>query len=170
MKNSQLVKDQQGVTFFELIVYMVVLGVFVTVAYGIMVTQARTINTVFSNTEARWELRKTLSMLRADFQELDSSNLNNIRRNRINFRDSNNRRIQYRLNGSNFYRKVRGQDWQLLLENVQSRPFVYYDSDMAPVTGNGHAARESVAYIEVNFSIQSNNVSINMSDIFYVRN
>lgn len=160
-KMHKIGNSEHGYSMLELIVVISVFGIIAGLAIGIISLNGQTIQRVYSKSLGRSELRKTLKIMRVDFQKLSSDSLLHTDSTQIAFYDLNNNYINYHMVGSLLLRNS-----QVLLRNVQETPFTYRDADYAVIqTGS-----TPVAYVQVNLVVNINGQVQRISDVFYVRN
>lgn len=162
--------QENGYTVMEMVVTITIMGILFSIAFGVIVMQAQTTSRVMNSTNARWDVRKAMEIIRNDIQELDPSRIFGLNRGRnagrrLFFRDENGVQIRYIRSGTRLRRREGGGGWSVLLNDVQQNPFRYLDIDLN-VTGN----EEDVRYIEVNLVIETEGITTALEDMFYVRN
>ena len=186
-KNSILFlkKDEDGFTLIELIAVIIILGVILGIAYGVILLNARTFQYLSDTIVTRWDMRKAMDILRNDLQELDAKNifgpsLSLHSGSKLYFKDIDGHQVRYRYLNKMLLRKSTGWGhghhhgfgfgmfggWDVLLKNLEKPPFRFLDRDMN-VTSNIN----KLAYIKVTFVVNNNGKApIYMENLFYLRN
>lgn len=155
------VLTQAGFTLMEMSVALTVLGVVGVIAFNIIHNQVNTFSTVFSNTAAVSDMRKTVRLMRRDFQNLDNSSINTMKSSKLVFKDSDGDEVTYLLNGGNLTRNEK-----VVLQNVARAPFTYLNSAQKET-----ASHDSIRFIGVNLSVLAINTdTVSVSETIYVRN
>ncbi len=167
--NNKILKEN-GYTILELVTTITIMGILFSIAFGIIVLHARATATITNSTNARWELRKVMDIIRNDIQKMDPTQIFglNMGQNagmKLFFRDENGVQIRYMKNGNMLRKSEGGGGWNVLLNDVQQNPFRYLDIDLNE-TGNA----DEVRYIEVNLVIETEGITTTLEDMFYVRN
>ncbi|HED10777.1 MAG TPA: prepilin-type N-terminal cleavage/methylation domain-containing protein [Caldithrix abyssi] len=155
------VLSQAGFTLMEMSVALTVLGVVGVIAFNIIHNQVNTFGTVFSNTAAVSDIRKTVRLMRRDFQNLDNSAINTMKNSRLVFKDNDGEEVTYLFNNGKLTRNEK-----VVLENVARAPFSYLNSAQKE-TG----ASDSLRFIGVNLSVVAINAdTVSVTETIYVRN
>ncbi len=159
MKNRVL--PQAGFTLMEMSVAITVLGIVGVIVFNIIHNQVNTFSTVFNNTVAVSDIRKTVRLMRRDFQNLDNSSISTMKSSKLVFKDSDGDEVAYVLDGSNLTRNEK-----VVLENVATNPFTYLKSDKKE-TGS----QDSLRFIKVDLAVLAVNTdTVSVSETIYVRN
>ncbi len=155
------VQPQAGFTLMEMSVALTVLGIVGVIVFGIIHNQVNTFSTVFSNTAAVSDIRKTVRLMRRDFQNLDNSSISTMKSSKLVFKDSDGDEVSYVLSGGNLTRNEK-----VVLENVARAPFTYLKSSQKET-----ASSDSLRFIGVNLSVLAVNTdTVSVSETIYVRN
>ncbi len=158
---KKIIRMQEGFTLVELTVTIVVLGILLGLATGIVALSAESISQTFSVTGARTELRDARRALRSDIQKMSADSLLTAQSDEITFYDQDGNYVNYHMVGSSLLRND-----AVLLENVQSAPFGYRDESFNQISSPLNLIR----YVELSITITYNGEVRSVSDMFYVRN
>jgi prepilin-type N-terminal cleavage/methylation domain-containing protein len=164
-------KNQEGFTLLELTVGISITGILMLVAFGTFILNSATASRLLTESTQRWEVRKTMQVLRDDIQRSVMRNYipettGLLSSNRIRFVNMEGATIQYQRQASGAFRRKNGSDnWITLITGVTANPFNYYDDNLNVV-----ADKDLVKFINVTLQVESNDVEIILQDQFYVRN
>jgi len=169
--NPDVLKKQQGFSLLEMVVGISIMGTLMLIAFGTFMLSAQTASRLMTETDLRWEVRKTMELMRNDIQRssmahyMEESN-GKLSSTRLRFTDLSGTFIQYqRLNTQVLRRKNGGNDWSTLLTGVAANSFAYFDADL-----NSVDERDDTSFIEVTLTVTNNNMTVTLRDRFYVRN
>lgn len=171
MMKMMKMKTEQGYSLVELVIAVSIMGILLTVATGVLLLHTATISRLFNETLLRWEVRKTMQLLRNDIQRLQADALlqeksGKFANTRLHYKDLEGNQVQYRKQKNGlFQQKKGGGDWKTLLYGVTGDTFQFLDSELNPIDH-----KEDVTFIEVTFQVSQNNIQISLRDRFYVRN
>ena len=182
-KRLHVKKNESGFTLIELVAVIIILGLIMGIAYGVILLNARTFKFLSDNIVSRWDVRKTMDVIRKDVQELNAKNiigptLTPHNGSKLYFKTLDGQKIMYHYNNKMLLRKVVGAGhhigwgvgtlggWDILLKNVLKPPFQFLDRDM-----NLTNDVNKLSYIKVRFVVDSGGkMPIIMENLFYLRN
>ncbi len=166
MTFQRLPKEEDGFSLMELIVVLVLIGSISAIAYGVVLLNARTFGTLSGEISTRWELRKTLNIMREDFLELNPANILSFSNgNEIYFKKINGDKVRYSYSNQTLSRRKNSEAWEVLLTNVTNSPFAYFDSNMNSTTN-----KDEIVYIKVSLAVNKNGNVRSAEDLFFLRN
>ena len=157
---------EDGFSLMELIVTLVIIGSISAIAYGVVLLNARMFGTLSGEISTRWELRKTLNIMREDFLELNPANILSISNgNEIYFKKINGDKVRYSYLNQTLSRRKNSEAWEVLLTNVTTPPFAYFDSNMNPINN-----KNEIVYIKASLAVNKNGNVRSAEDLFFLRN
>ena len=176
------IKNEAGFTLIELATVIIILGLVLGIAYGVILLNARTFKVLSDTIVTRMDMRKAMGVVRKDLQELDAQKvfgptLHAHSGTKLYFKNIDGRQVMYRYVNNMLLRKEVGGihhgfglgiygGWDILLKNLLKQPFQFLDRNM-----NSTTDINKLAYIKVIFIVKNNGKSpSSMENIFYLRN
>ncbi len=178
---------ESGFSLVELIVVIIILGLVMGIAYGVILLNARTFGYLSDTIVSRWDMRKAMEVVRNDVQELNALSIYSSLQsgNRLYFKTIDGHKILYIYANKKVMRATTGGGWHggghgghhgwgkhyyggwnVLLDNVLKPPFLFLDRDMHTTTDIN-----KLVYIKVQFEVQNKGQNtITLKDVFYLRN
>lgn len=169
MKKTNLHK-QEGYTLLELAVTLTIFGVVALITYGIIGMNARTFEQVTTNTVGRWDIRKTMGIIKQQVQGIDPTTLHPSSfaggGRRLRYVNEAGQTVNIRRTGGGNLQFRRGSGpWTTMIRNIQQNPFTYRDINLATTT-----VAANVVYIDINLVQVVNGRTIQLQERMYVRN
>ncbi len=178
-------KNQGGFSLIELIAVIIILGLVMGIAYGVILLNARTFSYLSDTIVTRWDMRKAMDVLRSDLQELNAIRIYSPLQSgsKLYFTTVDGQRVLYVYANKKLMRSSSGGGhgghghhygwgmhhfggWDILLENLLKEPFQFLDRDMHTTTDV-----HKLAYIKVRFAVQNEGQNpITLENTFYLRN
>lgn len=153
--------NQNGFTFIEMIVSLTVMGFITIVVVGMIGLSAKINQQVYWDSVARSELNVAMERLRVDTQQISPDSLLHSEADRLTFYDIDKNYVNYHMVANDLFRND-----QLLLKDLDSAPFKYYDADLTEVSLPG----QTIAVIEVTLKINRGGRTHQQQERFYARN
>lgn len=153
-------KKENGFTLMELVVAMIILGIIGTVATIIIFNQTRTFNRVFNQTDAMYDTRKAIGIIRKDIQNLSVENITNMESGNFQYTDNDGNTVKYEVSGNNLLKNDNN-----ILNGLNENPFTFLNAEK-----NLTASSDSVRFFQVRLSVTRNEESVLVEELIYARN
>jgi len=154
-------KQEQGFSFIELIMVIILLSILAVVAGRILTAGLNSYLTVQNTTDADSQGRIALARMAIDLRNIRSTaDITTASANQIVFTDINGNSITYQLSGTTLMRNA-----QILADGIQTLTFSYFDKN-----GASTSTTTDIRYITVKLNVQLNNTNFNLITSIYPRN
>ncbi len=166
MDNRCSLKKLKGFSLIELIVVIVIIGIFTAIGSQIL---SKAFSGYFDNKyliEADWQARLALERMQRDIRAIRSpADITTAGASNLVFIDTSGNTITYSLSGTSLDRQTNASTVQVLADGIQSLTFSYYDENDA-VTGTA----ANVRYITISLHVTLNNTNFTVMTSVYPRN
>lgn len=157
---KNFIKKPDGFTLMELVVTMILMGIIGTIVFTIMANQSMTFNRVFNQTDAIFDARKTMGILRTDIRNLDVENISKMESGDLQFNDDSGNLVKYEVSDGSLLRNGTS-----ILDDLNENPFTFLNSDK-DATGS----TDSVRFFQIKLSVTRNNESVLVEEMIFARN
>lgn len=118
------VNRHSGFTLMELVVSIILMGIIGTIVFTIMANQSMTFNRVFNQTDAIFDARNTMRILRTDIRNLDFENIVKMESGDLQFNNDSGNLVKYEVSGGSLLRNGTS-----ILDDLNENPFTFLNSD-----------------------------------------
>ena len=155
-----IIKKQNGFSLIELVIAIVITGIFASVIIGIVGQHSQSFAKIFNQSVIMSEGRKAMNRLRIDLQNLSPDSISIMHPDLLKFNDINGNTITY-----NYSQDKLSRNDKVIANFLQSATFTYLDKSK-----NETDDSQNLCYIKVNLIFKRNQETFKIEELIYARN